>query len=582
MYLTNSSELDIGRACNARCHFCFFEKMLDTQHTGRKGSSFPGKSEFDKWLSHLSEQDRVLSRHSIFIGNLFPLVPLDILKAQIRSLQNQKRKYVDITGGEPLLHPDISKIIEYCTRCGILPRIITNGVLLGKKALELHNAGLRHIEISIHGYASNYERILHIQDSWNKLRNGISKVVDLGWKLYFNTCMVQANYMDLERIAEFIVPFKPALANFLYFIQNHTRIELDYYRKTLVKFSVLKPYCISAVNELSRKGIGVNVRYVPFCVLPGMEKHIVGINQHIYDPYEWLQQKLSGKKAKALCQQILTHRCIKPPVCSFCNNNNICDGINKYYHLVFGDHELIPDTLMPKENRKDPNWHRTGYREVIKERIPFRISNKKSMKVQLPCKRPKISFHIPAFNRPALLYRAIKCVQNQSDPSWELIIVSDGPSESNRLLVKRFADDSRISYLELPAPCYHFGHPSRDLAIRASKGTFVYSLNEDNVISIDFVKEMFQPDFDIVTCAVRMNDWERNNIICSDVNDFVLDGRVFKEARIDIGSFIVKTKIAIKNGFPYIEHNGDWRFFSWCLQQTERILCTRKLLAYHN
>jgi len=57
---------------------------------------------------------------------------------------------VTISGGEPLLHPDLDAIIARIRRRGMLAGLITNGYLLTPERIErLNRAGLDHLQISI-------------------------------------------------------------------------------------------------------------------------------------------------------------------------------------------------------------------------------------------------------------------------------------------------------------------------------------------------------------------------------------------------------------------------------------------------
>src|ERR1700686_329180 len=57
---------------------------------------------------------------------------------------------VTISGGEPLLHPDLDQIIARMRKRGILSGMITNGYLLTAERIErLNRAGLKYLQISI-------------------------------------------------------------------------------------------------------------------------------------------------------------------------------------------------------------------------------------------------------------------------------------------------------------------------------------------------------------------------------------------------------------------------------------------------
>ena len=57
---------------------------------------------------------------------------------------------VTISGGEPLLHPDLDLIIAHIRRRGMIAGMITNGYLLTAQRIQkLNRAGLEHLQISI-------------------------------------------------------------------------------------------------------------------------------------------------------------------------------------------------------------------------------------------------------------------------------------------------------------------------------------------------------------------------------------------------------------------------------------------------
>jgi MoaA/NifB/PqqE/SkfB family radical SAM enzyme len=57
---------------------------------------------------------------------------------------------ITISGGEPLLHPDLDEIIRRIRKCGIVAGLITNGYLLTAERIQkLNRAGLEWLQISI-------------------------------------------------------------------------------------------------------------------------------------------------------------------------------------------------------------------------------------------------------------------------------------------------------------------------------------------------------------------------------------------------------------------------------------------------
>jgi MoaA/NifB/PqqE/SkfB family radical SAM enzyme len=103
----------INNACNARCGFCNFSR--DT----------------------LSKDDWV------FVALTAAFDAIDIL-------YRQGIRYLVITGGEPLLHHDLAKVVTRAARLGMKVLLVTNGSLLTSPRIrELANAGLSSFLISI-------------------------------------------------------------------------------------------------------------------------------------------------------------------------------------------------------------------------------------------------------------------------------------------------------------------------------------------------------------------------------------------------------------------------------------------------
>lgn len=77
-------------------------------------------------------------------------VPLDQMLGRVDRLADLGTSIITISGGEPLLHPDLDAIIRRIRQRGLLAGMITNGYLLVPERIErLNRAGLDHLQISI-------------------------------------------------------------------------------------------------------------------------------------------------------------------------------------------------------------------------------------------------------------------------------------------------------------------------------------------------------------------------------------------------------------------------------------------------
>lgn len=77
-------------------------------------------------------------------------VSLEVLFQRVDRLAALGTTIITISGGEPLLHPQLEEVIRRVRSHGILAGMITNGYLLTPQRIEwLNRAGLDHLQISI-------------------------------------------------------------------------------------------------------------------------------------------------------------------------------------------------------------------------------------------------------------------------------------------------------------------------------------------------------------------------------------------------------------------------------------------------
>ncbi len=77
-------------------------------------------------------------------------VPLEVMCQRLDRLAELGTTIVTISGGEPLLHPDLDAILARIRRHGMIAGMITNGYLLTAERIQrLNRAGLEHLQISI-------------------------------------------------------------------------------------------------------------------------------------------------------------------------------------------------------------------------------------------------------------------------------------------------------------------------------------------------------------------------------------------------------------------------------------------------
>lgn len=84
-------------------------------------------------------------------------VPLEQLRSRITKAAALGTLSIELTGGEPLLHPDLFAVVEHATQLNFAARMmISNAYLLTEETINgLNETGLTHMQVSIDGVHPN-------------------------------------------------------------------------------------------------------------------------------------------------------------------------------------------------------------------------------------------------------------------------------------------------------------------------------------------------------------------------------------------------------------------------------------------
>jgi len=299
---TRRFKLDHGRVCNIECKCCYYLHQK------------PWRNVSDKQIEQ-----------------------------QIANARQRGDKMCDISGGEPTIAKRLPHWLDLCHKYGIFPGIITHGQDVEEKLDNLWDHGLQDILFSIHGdraahndYTGTAER-----DGYKRLFGAMHKCKREGFKFRTNT--VLTNYHDsFPQMAEDLAVVKPYISNFINFNPYHEWADQE--KPNMARVSDIKHDLTKAIDILVDAGTMVNVRYVPFCMLKGYEKHIVNMFQVMFDPYEWsygVNKTVADHVTHG--EQLAVQTSGYSLKCDGCSiMGTVCNGPNKVYLESFGDEELEP------------------------------------------------------------------------------------------------------------------------------------------------------------------------------------------------------------------------------------------------
>lgn len=108
----------------------------------------------------------------------------DLKKYIIPKLQEAKVTRVTLTGGEPMVHPQIYEIVKLFQNINIHITLCTNGLLFDKELIDkLNNLGNVHINVSLDGFTYNSHgrfRGIKQESNYNKIIDNIKMMGEKG------------------------------------------------------------------------------------------------------------------------------------------------------------------------------------------------------------------------------------------------------------------------------------------------------------------------------------------------------------------------------------------------------------------
>ena len=114
---------------------------------------------------------------------------------------------VILTGGEPLLRPDIFEIAKYGTDKGLRMVMAPNGTLItAETARKLADSGIKRISISLDGATRDkHDAFRGVEGAFDGAVRGIGFAKDAGLDFQINTTITKANLEEMPKIQELAV-----------------------------------------------------------------------------------------------------------------------------------------------------------------------------------------------------------------------------------------------------------------------------------------------------------------------------------------------------------------------------------------
>lgn len=285
-------ELILNYNCNARCRFC-------------------SQGNFDKSLN----------------------APFPAIARNIYSAYKAGYRRLGLTGGEPLIRPDILKVIALGKSVGFrFIRVQTNGIRLADPAFcrALVKAGLTFCKFSFTtDRAADHDALVGVPGALKKALAGLENLRRLKIRLGTNILVNKLNYSRLPQIIKFYLG--RGITNFVVIYPVYNGAMAANSKKLGAGLAECGPYFEEAVKVMEAAGLPGEILFLntPPCFLKGRESLAIGLdlfNTLVTDP-------LGGRTdldANADAAKV------KGPPCGNCALSRKCRGADEHYIARFG------------------------------------------------------------------------------------------------------------------------------------------------------------------------------------------------------------------------------------------------------
>jgi len=306
-------------------------------------------NKFDFYISYLCggrcEFCCVLDKINWFRDNKTPPhVPFDQVKQILDEKRAESFDYVTFTGGEPTLHPEFRRILEYANGIGMRTSVNSNmSMFAGRDFCCESLPFIDEIVASIHGHNSRlHDTITGVKNGFSRFMRGVDNINELKPDLYLitDTVLVNRNIKHIPEIMNFLTGL-PALKHILISNVNLPPDKLDG-REHLVPTLMDVEAVLPAIVEKA-EAAGKTLRFygIPFCVLK---------DYHAYSSDLYFEPKMVIERVRKEDDMVdREYSAPKPNMakkktkkCARCIYRETCGGFFNSYYMLFGDAHIKP------------------------------------------------------------------------------------------------------------------------------------------------------------------------------------------------------------------------------------------------
>lgn len=285
-------ELMLNYNCNARCSFC-------------------SQGDFDKSLN----------------------APFADVARNIYGAYRAGYRRLGLTGGEPLLRPDIIRVIAFARSAGFdFIRVQTNGIKLADPAFcrALVKAGLTYCKVTLSSdIPRDHDRLLGVPGAYRKAIRGLKTLRALKVRLSVNILVNRLNYRRLPGMVRSLLNL--GVSDFVCVYPRYVGALAENSGWLGVSLGECEEYFSAAADVMEEAGLGGDLLFlnVPPCFLKGRESAGIGSG-----PFNTVVTDPSGRRTDLDVSADAAK--VRAPACRACRLKKHCAGLAADYVRLFG------------------------------------------------------------------------------------------------------------------------------------------------------------------------------------------------------------------------------------------------------
>jgi radical SAM protein with 4Fe4S-binding SPASM domain len=195
-------------------------------------------------------------------------------KALIDDLAEFKIPALLMSGGEPLIRPDVFELAEYAVSRGLRPVLSTNGTLITKEiAAKIKSTGFIYAGISLDGIGETNDKFRGMDGAFKLAMAGFRNCQEVGQRVGLRLTLTKRNYLDLHKIFDFLLEEKIPRACFYHLVYSGRGKSED-----------------DLTHEETRDAIDIICKRTKAAIEAGIDLDILTVDNHVDGVY--IYQKL--------------------------------------------------------------------------------------------------------------------------------------------------------------------------------------------------------------------------------------------------------------------------------------------------